>query len=260
MPGRRDSQDPAAADAVARPRRSVAPGQRLPLAISVVALAVACTGVTPAEAVRAAKTAFASNAGKVNGIKASKTPAPNQLLPLGDDAKFPASVLPAAPSGPRGPRGAEGAKGDTGAQGSQGQTGPRGPSNVLTANRTNIPLGSAAGNNVELVAFDLPPGNWWILGTGSLVYEGTGAASYFRCSVAVGSQVGGQSTAYLGVGDDTNFPGATLGGGFAVQMGSGTEATQRVALRCRHDQPLSANPIAEHVSLTAIRAETVEIK
>ena len=39
----------------------------------------------------------ANNANSVNGIQASTTPTAGQLFPLGPDAKFPASVLPAAP-------------------------------------------------------------------------------------------------------------------------------------------------------------------
>jgi hypothetical protein len=41
----------------------------------------------------------ADNAEKVGGIKASEIPAPNTLCPLGNDAKFPAAVLPSIATG-----------------------------------------------------------------------------------------------------------------------------------------------------------------
>jgi hypothetical protein len=95
---------------------------RLPLILSVTALAVAVFGSTPvgSAATGLVKEAlFARNAGKVGGISVSRTPKPNTLLPLGGDAKLPASVLPAGtgtggapgPAGPAGPRGPAGPEG-----------------------------------------------------------------------------------------------------------------------------------------------------
>ena len=48
--------------------------------------------------------AFAANAGAVNGIKASRTPKAGRLVPLGRNAKLPASVVPSR----RGARGRTG--------------------------------------------------------------------------------------------------------------------------------------------------------
>lgn len=62
----------------------------------------------------------ADNAARVGGLKASRTPKAGQLVPLGKDKKFPASVLPA------GVAGAPGAQGPAGAQGPQGPQGPKG--------------------------------------------------------------------------------------------------------------------------------------
>jgi hypothetical protein len=75
---------------------------RLPILLSVTALVVAVLGSTPlanaaANAVRTAL--FAKNAGKVNGIRASRVPRPGQLLPLGPDAKLPTAVIPAISGG-----------------------------------------------------------------------------------------------------------------------------------------------------------------
>jgi hypothetical protein len=97
---------------------------RLPVVLSFTALAIALLGSTSvghAFSSRVAKRAvFAKNAGAVNHIKASRTPRPGMLVPLGQDGKFPASV---GLAGPQGPKGAKGDKGDTGAQGPAGTPG-----------------------------------------------------------------------------------------------------------------------------------------
>jgi hypothetical protein len=71
--------------------------QRLPVALSAAALVVAVLGATPlgqaARSTIADVVPFAKNAGAVNGIKASKRPAPGKLLPLGPEGMLPASVL-----------------------------------------------------------------------------------------------------------------------------------------------------------------------
>jgi hypothetical protein len=75
---------------------------RLPILLSVTALVVAVFGSTPLAnaAAKAVKTAlFAKNAGKVNGIRAARTPRPGHLVPLGPDAKLPTSVMPAISGG-----------------------------------------------------------------------------------------------------------------------------------------------------------------
>jgi hypothetical protein len=86
--------------------------QRLPLILSAAALAVALLGSTPlGHAARSAVplALFARNAGKVDGIAASRKPKPGMLLPLGSDRKFPPSVVPEGPRGPAGPQGPQGA-------------------------------------------------------------------------------------------------------------------------------------------------------
>jgi hypothetical protein len=70
--------------------------------------------------------AFARNAGAVNGIKASRTPKPGRLVPLGKNAKLPSSVVPTA-RGARGLPGSRGPVGPAGPQGPPGATGPAGP-------------------------------------------------------------------------------------------------------------------------------------
>jgi hypothetical protein len=77
-------------------------------------------------AARRSIAAFAHNAGAVNGIKASRTPKPGRLVPLGKNAKLPGSVVPTA-RGARGFPGPQGPIGPAGPQGPQGATGPAGP-------------------------------------------------------------------------------------------------------------------------------------
>jgi hypothetical protein len=106
---------------------------RISLVLSATALVVALLGSTPlGEAARQAipplakhaKTAgYATNAGAVNGIRASRLPRAGRLVPLGADGKFAASVGqvgPAGAAGPQGGAGPQGPKGDTGAPGAPG--------------------------------------------------------------------------------------------------------------------------------------------
>jgi hypothetical protein len=103
---------------------------RIFAALAGAALALAVIAATPAGgAARRSITAFAANAGAVNGIKASRTPKPGRLVPLGKNAKLPASVVPTTRGarGPAGPQGPAGLQGPTGPQGPAGATGPAGP-------------------------------------------------------------------------------------------------------------------------------------
>ena len=107
--------------------------KRLPLVLSITALAVAVLGSTPiGHAVGSRVPPFAKKAGYANragnatavhGIKAAKRPRPGFLVPLGADGRFPASVGQSGPAGARGSRGATGAGGPTGAPGSPGVSG-----------------------------------------------------------------------------------------------------------------------------------------
>ncbi len=111
--------------------------QRLPIVLAATALGVAVFGSTPVgHAVGSAvsplathaKTAdYATNAGAVNGVKASKRPRAGQLVPLGKDGKFPASVGLGGPAGPQGPKGDKGEQGPAGPKGATGPKGPAGP-------------------------------------------------------------------------------------------------------------------------------------
>ena len=94
------------------------------------ALALAALAAGPAGgAARRSIAAFAANAGAVNGIKASRAPKPGRLVPLGRNAKLPASVVPSQRgarglTGPPGPVGPQGVAGPAGAVGPPGAAGP----------------------------------------------------------------------------------------------------------------------------------------
>ena len=100
---------------------------RIIAALGCAALLLVLLTASPAGgAARRSIAAFAHNAGAVNGIKASRTPKPGRLVPLGKNAKLPSSVVPTA-RGARGLPGPPGQVGSAGPQGPQGATGPAGP-------------------------------------------------------------------------------------------------------------------------------------
>ena len=89
------------------------------------------------EAARRTVSSFARNAGAVNGIKASRTPKPGRLVPLGRNAKLPAAVLPLR-RGERGEPGRPGPAGPQGPAGAQGPIGPAGPPGTAGPPATRI--------------------------------------------------------------------------------------------------------------------------
>jgi hypothetical protein len=100
---------------------------RIVVVLSGAALMLALLAASPAGgAARRSIAAFARNAGAVNGIRASRTPKPGRLVPLGKNAKLPSSVVPTA-RGARGLPGPRGPVGPAGPEGPEGATGPAGP-------------------------------------------------------------------------------------------------------------------------------------
>ncbi len=119
--------------------------KRLPLVLSMTALAVAVLGFTPlgdaaSSVVRVA--IFAKNAGKLQGLSPSSTAKPNAIPVLNKNGVLPARMIkdisvavdnvgprgPTGPQGPQGPAGPPGPKGATGAAGINGERGPTGAS------------------------------------------------------------------------------------------------------------------------------------
>jgi hypothetical protein len=107
---------------VLRIRTTIALGA---LALVLTALAASPVGAAAGRSI----VSFAVNAGAVNGIKASRKPRPGRLVPLGRNAKLPASVVPTqrGPRGQAGPQGPVGPPGPAGAQGPAGPPGAAGP-------------------------------------------------------------------------------------------------------------------------------------
>ena len=103
------------------------------LAGAVLALTALAAGPAGGAA-RRSIAAFAANAGAVNGIKASRTPKAGRLVPLGRNAKLPASVVPSR----RGARGLTGPPGSVGPQGPAGPAGPAGPPGVAGAGAAKV--------------------------------------------------------------------------------------------------------------------------
>ena len=129
--------------------------KRLPIVLSGIALAIAVLSASPLGDAARSIVPFANNADRVDQLHASKTPKAGQLLPLGKNAKFPASVLtakqgatgaqgPKGDTGPQGATGAQGPKGDTGLQGPKGDAGATGPPGaaVSTHVRSSAPVTS----------------------------------------------------------------------------------------------------------------------
>jgi Collagen triple helix repeat (20 copies) len=122
----------------------MAVNRTIPLVLTLLVFALLAGGPLGRAAGRTVAS-FAKNAGAVNGIKASRKPAPGRLLPLGRNGKFPASVVPVirgargadGSQGARGPEGARGAAGPPGAAGPAGATGPAGPPGPA-AQRVNV--------------------------------------------------------------------------------------------------------------------------
>jgi hypothetical protein len=131
--------------------------KRLSIAMSAAALTIAVLGSTPVGhavtaippfAAHAKKADYATNAGAVNGIKASARPRAGWLVPLGQDGKFPASVSPAGPAGPQGPKGDRGDQGAQGPAGPRGDTGPRGAAGAAGVAGARGPAGPQGPNGV----------------------------------------------------------------------------------------------------------------
>ena len=161
----------------------------------------------------------------------------------------------ASASGARGPRGALGPPGALGEAGPRGQ---QGPSDVITAARTGIalPAGNAALDVVTLN--NVPAGKWWIMGSGSAVYEGAGAsgAAFFDCTLVVGSVPGpSRGIAHIGLN-----AGSTLAGAIVLHEAREVTGPAAIKLRCYHSGTLSGTPRFDWAQLTAIRTENLQVQ
>jgi hypothetical protein len=153
--------------------------------IATVALVV---DVSPADAVRSVKRAlFADNAGSVNGIKASKTPQPGRLLPLGSDGKLAASALPAQLRGPLGPAGPSGA------------AGPPGPSSARIVTPDLVGLSSFVGVTTTVASLsNVAAGAYLAFFTAEADYRSAGVRMYIVCDLRLNGNIIGGTKAIVG--------------------------------------------------------------
>jgi hypothetical protein len=108
---------------------------RLPIALSVAALVIAMLGATGAA--NAVTVAFAQNAAKLAGFKASKTKKRNTVVVRGRNGLIDRASIPPQARGARGPTGATGPQGLQGPQGPQGPQGLQGPAGAPNPNAVN---------------------------------------------------------------------------------------------------------------------------
>ena len=162
---------------------------QLSLVLSATALLVALLGFTPlGEAARDAiprfaRTAgFATNAGKVNGIKASRIARPGYLVALKANGKFPTSVGQVGPQGPAGPAGPAGTAGPAGAAGATGAAGVSGYEVV-----TNDGSSSSSSSKGETISC---PGSKKVLGGGGRIIN---AASHLGVALDSTGPVSGNT-------------------------------------------------------------------
>jgi hypothetical protein len=119
---------------------------RLPTALAVTALVVALMGWTGAA--DAITVAFAQNAAKLSGFKASKTSKKNTVVVRGKNGKIDARSIPAqarGATGATGPAGPPGPAGPAGSAGPQGVQGPQGPQGIQGIQGIQGPAGTAKG-------------------------------------------------------------------------------------------------------------------
>lgn len=208
--------------------------------MSALALAVSLSGLTPADAVNTVKRALNANA--VNGIKASRKPRANRLLPLGDNAKFPRSVLPSGTRGQRGPTGP------------QGPTGAAGSSVVRLANGAPIRLPLTPNDEVETARLDnLPAGSWLLMWSATADNAGAGVGTW--CKLRIGGTDLALADAQLGT-----TPGASGAAVITASAGTVQAAPFSVALRCWQTGSLGAPGVGmDGQHLIAIRADALEV-
>lgn len=219
---------------------------RAAIVLSALSLIVSLVGVTPADAVRAVKHAL--NADKVGGIRASRTPRPGRLLPLGADRRFPAAVLPQSVRGPRGP---EGPRGATGPPGSQG---PAGLSNIRLANGAPVSLSPTASVNTQVARLDhVPAGSWLVTWSATFDYPSAQLIGVF-CNLQAGQ---------LSLPGADASVGTVAGAQYADVLGSFAATTQAqtfdVQLVCRPGANTASAIHVDDQRIVAIRADSIDV-
>jgi hypothetical protein len=163
--------------------------QRLPLALSATALAVALFGSTPlGEAAGdlaakipplAQKAKFATTAGTANNAKALGGHRASEYVRLGPDGKLAASLGAVGAPGPQGP------KGDPGAKGDRGPAGPNGADAAFTKTALANPIATATTDYQTVLSLPLGAGKYVILARAHIGQGGKEQYSGF-CRIVAG--------------------------------------------------------------------------
>jgi hypothetical protein len=125
--------------------------------------------------------------------------------------------------------------------------------------RNNIPFSLSGPSATDIVTLvNVPAGRWWVLGSGSVVYQDSaGGSDYFRCGLTV-EGTPGNANAVARVGLDAFAAAASQ---LVVHQGVTLTAPSTIRLRCGHDVNLAAgNPRMDHAQLTAIRTDDLQIQ
>jgi hypothetical protein len=205
--------------------------------IACAALAIACTGVTPAVAVRALRgIVFANNADKVDGIKASRKPKPGRLLALDKHGKFSTSVFPDGVRGPRGP------------QGPEGQQGPGGPPGLATA-YVDTPADTALSRNNGVpttvgTITNVPPGAYIAMFKAEATMRNPGGI-YVLCDMQVN---GARISEVQGIVGDAYGGDEDMSDMATISRSSSFD----VSVACRPDQTTTSLPSGPGVQGTRI--------
>ena len=125
--------------------------------VALLALVLAATPLADAAQRAVRRALFADNAGKVNNIRASKTPKAGQLLALNRSKRFPASVIPPQAKGAKGDKGDPGPAGQNGTNGASGTPGAPGAAIVA---RTRLASPTTVGQGQTNVPVPLTGATW----------------------------------------------------------------------------------------------------
>lgn len=232
---------------------------RIPLAISLAALAVAVLGWTAlGEATtNAIEAQLATNADFLRGHAPSAKAGKGKIPFAGKNGKLDRSWGAVGPRGLRGPAGADGAPGATGAGGPPGPGGPKGdkgdpgPSNVIVRTHDSaVTLPTAGATNQTIVTMSgIPAGAYELTAKTDVVNFGT--SDFVRCAIVADStQIGATTTvAGMAAGQVASLP---------VMGGYQSAAPFTAILRCSHDSVV-AGIYAESSRLIATAAGAVDI-
>jgi hypothetical protein len=188
--------------------------QRLPLVLSVTALAVALLGSTPVgqastELIQtippfAKQAGFARLAGTADNAKRLGGHRPSEFARLDASGKLPASLGAVGPKGDPGPKGAPG---------STGERGPAGPNGVVNAFAKDTGTGpvqvTPTSNYTTVLSLPLAAGKYVLLGRAHLGQGGAAQYSGF-CQIVAGTDIdttgvqGAKNSITGGVGSGSN--------------------------------------------------------